>query len=231
MFAIVCSGNKQFKVSSGDLIRVPYLAGENPQATLQLQPVAVEEGVHFLIGSEELKKTSVTAKVLRHGLSKKTLVFKKKRRKGYRKTRGHRQAFTELRIIEIKLPSGKVLSLEKLKKGASKKKITGEAEEASKAKNLKEKAVEKDKAQKTASDKVKAPVKESSQAKKPKKTSPPPAKAKADDKKKSAGTKTSLKTTKTADKKPVSRPKAQKTAQSKDSVKKPSVSKAQEKGE
>lgn len=134
MFAVVRSGNKQFKVSSGALIRVPYLAGETPKTTLKLEALALEEGTDCFIVSGDLEKAFVTARVLRHGLSKKTLVFKKKRRKGYRKTKGHRQAFTELQIIEIKLPSGKIISKEKSKKGLTKMKKAASSAENSKAK-------------------------------------------------------------------------------------------------
>ena len=136
MFAVVRSGNKQFKVSSGALIRVPYLAGEPPKTTLKLEALALEEGTDFFVAPDGLKKAVVIAQVLRHGLGKKTLVFKKKRRKGYRKTQGHRQAFTELQIIEIKLPSGKVISQEKPKQGLVKAKKAGSSDETSKAKKL-----------------------------------------------------------------------------------------------
>ena len=136
MFAVVRSGDKQFKVSSGALIRVPYLAGEKPKATLKLEALALEKGTDFFVAPGDLKKAFVTAKVLRHGLSKKTLVFKKKRRKGYRKTKGHRQAFTELQIIEIKFPSGKAISQEKSKKGLAKTKRAASSGETSKAKKL-----------------------------------------------------------------------------------------------
>ena len=136
MFAVVRSGNKQFKVSSGALIRVPYLAGEKPKTTVKLEALALEEETDFFVSPVDLKKTFVTAKVLRHGLSKKTLVFKKKRRKGYRKTQGHRQAFTELQIIEIKLPSGKTISQEKPKQRVIKAKQADSSSGTSKAKKL-----------------------------------------------------------------------------------------------
>ena len=114
MFAVVRSGHRQFKVSTGDLIRVPRLSGEI-QGNLKLETLAMEDAAGFFVCPEDLKKASVSARILRHGLGKKTLVFKKKRRKGYRRTKGHRQTFTELRITEIKLPSGKVISAEKSK--------------------------------------------------------------------------------------------------------------------
>ena len=125
MFVVVRSGHRQFKVSSGDFIRVPRLIGEI-QGSLKLETLALDDGSGFFVSPEDLKKVSVSARILRHGLGKKILVFKKKRRKGYRRTRGHRQAFTELRITEIRLPSGKVISTEKSKRrpGSNKKSDT-----------------------------------------------------------------------------------------------------------
>ena len=113
MFAIVCTGNQQFKVSPGDLIRVPYLDGKKSQATVELKVLALQGKSDFLAGSADLKKASVKAVVLGHGLGKKSLVFKKKRRKGYRRTKGHRQAFTTLRITEINASSDKTVSQRK----------------------------------------------------------------------------------------------------------------------
>lgn len=111
MFAIICAGNQQFKVSPGDVIRVPYLAGKKSKTTLKMKVLALQEGSDFFFSSAELKAASVKAVILGKELGAKNLVFKKKRRKGYRKTKGHRQAFTTLRITEIKKSSDKTASL------------------------------------------------------------------------------------------------------------------------
>ncbi len=105
MVAIIRLGNQQFKVQAGDFVRGAFL--KDSKETLQIPVLAIEDKSGFLLDSSELKNAKVTAKVLREGLSKKVLVFKKKRRKGYRKTRGHRQKFTELQILEIALGSSK----------------------------------------------------------------------------------------------------------------------------
>ncbi len=105
MFAIVRLGNQQFKVQAGDFVRVALL--KSSKETIQLPVLALEDKSGFLLDASELKTVKVTAKVLRKGLSKKVLVLKKKRRKGYRKTRGHRQNFTELQILEIASGSNK----------------------------------------------------------------------------------------------------------------------------
>ena len=108
MFAVVRAGGAQFKVKGGDRIRVSFMAEKNPKDRIKLSALALSAGEDFFLGGD-LKKTSVTAEVLGHGRGKKILVFKKKRRKGYRRTRGHRQDWTDLRITEIKAPSGKIL--------------------------------------------------------------------------------------------------------------------------
>ena len=112
MFAVVRAGGAQFKVRGGDRIRVSFMPEKNPKDQVQLSPLALEAEEDFLLGGD-LKSASVTAMVLCHGLGKKILVFKKKRRKGYRRTRGHRQAWTDLQITEIKSPDGKILFQEK----------------------------------------------------------------------------------------------------------------------
>ena len=105
MFAIVRIGNQQVKVKAGDFVRGAFLKSSTD--TVELPVIAVEEKGDFLFQKDKLKTARVKAKILREGLSKKVLVFKKKRRKGYRKTRGHRQKFTELQILEIAVGSSK----------------------------------------------------------------------------------------------------------------------------
>ncbi|MGI9548384.1 MAG: 50S ribosomal protein L21 [Bdellovibrionales bacterium] len=105
MFAIVRIGNQQVKVKAGDFVRGAFLKSSTD--TVELPVIAVEEKGDFLFQKDQLKTARVKAKILREGLSKKVLVFKKKRRKGYRKTRGHRQKFTELQILEIAVGSSK----------------------------------------------------------------------------------------------------------------------------
>lgn len=120
MFAIVSIGNKQFKVKAGSFIRAPRMWKNEPQDKVYLPIYALGGEKDFSIEKSELEKAAVTATVLRHGKGKKFLVFKKKRRKGYRRTKGIRTPFTELHISEIKLPSGETLRAT-LKKSVKKK--------------------------------------------------------------------------------------------------------------
>ena len=110
MFAVIRSGNQQFRVHPGDSVKAPLLRGKSPQDRIQVEVLAMEGEDGFFAGTQELKGAVVTAQVLRHGLQKKVIVFKKKRRKGYRRTKGWRQPFTELQIIDFTFPSGTVVS-------------------------------------------------------------------------------------------------------------------------
>ena len=107
MFAIVRLGNQQFKVKAGDFIRAPF-QNHPLEEQIELPVVAFGGGKDFVFDSPKLKSSKVKAVIVRQSLSKKVLVFKKKRRKGYRRTNGHRQKITELKILELRSPEGQV---------------------------------------------------------------------------------------------------------------------------
>jgi large subunit ribosomal protein L21 len=101
MFAVIRTGGKQYKVASGDVIRVERLAAE-PGATLTLDEVLmVGEGGTTTVGTPLVAEASVTAEVVEQGRGPKLIVFKKKRRQNYRRKNGHRQDLTVLRITGI----------------------------------------------------------------------------------------------------------------------------------
>ena len=100
-YAIIRTGGKQYQVSAGSLVRVEKLAG-NVGDTIELKDVlAVFEGATSTIGQPTVEGAVVTARIVEQDKAKKVLVFKKKRRKGYRVKRGHRQMYTALEISEI----------------------------------------------------------------------------------------------------------------------------------
>lgn len=102
MYAIVRTGGKQYQVACGDVLRVEKLAG-NVGDTVDLNDVLmVVEGEEVKVGQPQLENAKVVAKIAEQGRAKKVIIFKKKRRKGYRLKRGHRQCFTGLQIEEIK---------------------------------------------------------------------------------------------------------------------------------
>lgn len=101
MYAILETGGKQYRVEPGSILQVETLHAEVGE-TLQLQPVRfISTGEELLRGQPVLEGAHVQATVIRNGRSRSITVFKKKRRKNYRKTRGHRQAFTQLRVDDI----------------------------------------------------------------------------------------------------------------------------------
>ncbi len=104
MYAVIKTGGKQYRVAHGDVIKVERLAGEVGQTIAFEQVLMVAgdgEDAGPQIGTPLLAGVRVTAEVLEQGKAPKIIVFKKKRRKNYRRKRGHRQLQTVLRIQEI----------------------------------------------------------------------------------------------------------------------------------
>ncbi|MBV8055052.1 MAG: 50S ribosomal protein L21 [Deltaproteobacteria bacterium] len=101
MFAIVKTGGKQYRVAPGDQIVVERLEG-NVGAEISLdQVLAISDGDSGAIGRPTLADAFVRATIIQQPRSTKIIVFKKKRRKNYRRKHGHRQELTVLRIEEI----------------------------------------------------------------------------------------------------------------------------------
>ena len=101
MYAIVETGGKQYRVSEGETLRVDRVDAEEG-AELTLDKVLMVGGEQVAVGTPYVQGAAVRAQVVRHGRDRKIIVFKMKRRKNYRRKRGHRQAFTELRILEVR---------------------------------------------------------------------------------------------------------------------------------
>ena len=101
MFAVIESGGKQHKVTEGDNLQVELLTGEEGSKVEFNKVLMISDGKKSKVGSPFLEKAKVIGKVVRHGKSDKIKVFKMKRRKGYRRTQGHRQSFTEVLIEKI----------------------------------------------------------------------------------------------------------------------------------
>ena len=101
MHAIIETGGKQFRVAPGDLLRVPKLSGE-PGAEVALGKVLAvfNDGGELTIG-DKLDDARVNATIAGHDRGDKVLVFKFKRKKQYKRTQGHRQDYTEVRIRDI----------------------------------------------------------------------------------------------------------------------------------
>jgi large subunit ribosomal protein L21 len=102
MYAIIQTGGKQVKVEMGQEIYIEKLDVEAGD-TYTFTDVIMVGGEKTIIGSPLVENAKVVAKVLKHGRGKKIIVFKYKVRKNYRKTQGHRQAYTKLVIESISL--------------------------------------------------------------------------------------------------------------------------------
>ena len=102
MYAIIQTGGKQYRVAPGDVLRVERLPGERGDA-VQLDQVLLvtDDGGEIRVGTPLVENASVKGEIVRQGKAKKILVFKKKRRKNYRRKQGHRQLFTAVQIQEI----------------------------------------------------------------------------------------------------------------------------------
>ncbi|MCH1477767.1 50S ribosomal protein L21 [Arenicellales bacterium IMCC55707] len=101
MYAVVQTGGKQYRLGVGDNVRVEKLAGELGEVVELPQVLVIGDGEKVSIGDPVIAGASVKAEIVSHGRDKKIRVFKMKRRKKYRRTQGHRQSFTQLRVTEI----------------------------------------------------------------------------------------------------------------------------------
>ena len=98
MYAVIKTGGKQYRVATGEKLKVELLdARVGEQVTLD-QVLAVGNGAEMSIGSPLLAGATVVATVISHGRHDKVRIFKMQRRKHYQKRQGHRQAYTEIEI-------------------------------------------------------------------------------------------------------------------------------------
>jgi large subunit ribosomal protein L21 len=102
MYAVIRIGGGQHLVRDGDVIRVGKMALAEDEKIEINDVLLLCNGDEVAIGHPNLKGVSVDAEVRRHGKEKKIVVFRKKRRKSYSRKAGHRQQFTEVKILKIK---------------------------------------------------------------------------------------------------------------------------------
>ena len=104
MYAVLETGRTQFKVKAGEKIKVPKLEAKEGSKLKLDKILLIADGDKSWIGTPYLENVSIEAEVTKNGKLPKVLVFKKKKRRDYRRTRGHRQQFTELLIGNIPAP-------------------------------------------------------------------------------------------------------------------------------
>lgn len=148
MYAVIRTGGKQYKVKAGDLIKVELLE-KTLGDEFEMDEILFVGGKTSHVGEPTVSNAKVTVVVTKEDRAKKIVVFKKKRRQGYRKMQGHRQSFTELFVKSITSPDGESATAEQkkaapkapAKKAASKKTATKKT--AAKKKTTKKKTTKK----------------------------------------------------------------------------------------
>jgi len=116
MFAIVNISGKQYRVTKGEQVKVPSLNTEAGKKVSFDQVLLTDDGKKVKVGTPTIKGVSVSGTVINHGRDRKVVIFKKKRRKGYRRKNGHRQSYSLVQIDAISASAPK-------KKATPKKKI------------------------------------------------------------------------------------------------------------
>jgi large subunit ribosomal protein L21 len=100
MYAIVATGGKQLKVAAGDVVTVEKLdaaAGDS----VKFDVLFLADGENVVLDPAELASATVTGEVVEHCKGEKAIIFKFKKRKGYKRTKGHRQSLTKVRITDV----------------------------------------------------------------------------------------------------------------------------------
>ena len=162
MYAVIKTGGKQYRVTSGDVIIVEKLLGE-PGETIEVGQVMMlgEEGKAPTFGTPVVEKAAVFAEVLEQQKGDKVLIFKKKRRHNYRRLKGHRQLETVLRILDVSATGTKPAAAKKAapKKAEAEPKADAEAKADAKPAKKESKPAAKKPAAKKAPAKKAAPKK------------------------------------------------------------------------
>lgn len=101
MYAVIETGGKQYKVSEGDTIFIEKLGVEESETVTFDKVLIIGNDENVTIGTPTVEGAFVEAKVVKNGKAKKIYVFKMKRKKNYRRKKGHRQPFTKVEISKI----------------------------------------------------------------------------------------------------------------------------------
>ena len=101
MYAVIETGGKQYRVAPGDQVEIERLAHPIGNRVEFERVLMIRTDQDVVVGHPVVEKAKVIGEVLAHDRGDKVTVFKKKRRKNYRRTRGHRQWFSKVKIVEI----------------------------------------------------------------------------------------------------------------------------------
>ena len=103
MYAVIQTGGKQYRVAPGDVVKVEKLSGKIGDSISFDKVLMTSDGDNVNLGNPYLEDSRVMGRIARHGKDRKIIVFKYKRRKGYRRKQGHRQDFTLIKVEDIKI--------------------------------------------------------------------------------------------------------------------------------
>ena len=117
-FAVIKTGGKQYKVKTGEIIKIEKLENSKPETKLEFKEIlAYGDEKNIELGKPIISGAKVEADLIKNGKNRTVLIFKKRRRKNSRRKNGHRQQFSLIRINKIFSKDGKVISeAEKVKK-------------------------------------------------------------------------------------------------------------------
>ena len=124
-YAVIQSGGKQYKVKSGEILKVEKLPETKPDTKIEFKEVlAYGDNKIIEVGSPIVQGAKVEANLIKNSKNRTILIFKKRRRQNSRRKNGHRQEYSMIRINKIFSKDGKVLSeAEKVSKPANKKEV------------------------------------------------------------------------------------------------------------
>ena len=103
MNAVVKTGGKEYRISQGDLIRVEKMEGKVGDQVTMKDILMISDEDKVQVGNPFLTNAVITGEIVQQVRGKKVLIYKMKRRKNYRRTKGHRQTYTYVRVNEISL--------------------------------------------------------------------------------------------------------------------------------
>lgn len=104
MFAVISSGGKQYKVSGDTVLTVNKIAGEGGEQITIDEVLFASDGKDLSLGSPNIKDAKVKFEIIKQDRDRKILVFKKQRRKNFRRKNGHKQDITFLKVLDIEVP-------------------------------------------------------------------------------------------------------------------------------
>jgi len=116
-YAVIKTGGKQYRVATGDEVRFERLDGEVGETIAFDQILLTSDGEAIEVGRPFVENSRVVGRITHHGKGKKVMIYKYKRRKDYRRKKGHRQEFTLVRIEDIKRAHAEPLEQEVIHNG------------------------------------------------------------------------------------------------------------------